>query len=690
MATVHTDLGDGEIVASETTRGRTHYKVALRGGDAIWMDETEVGLRTGGADPEFYDGQQVSDAPSAEGRPEFTRHLEHWEKPQPLHVRASNPRDRAHDTWASGRDRGVAEHGQHDLEDHDLLHNDGSWDDEGDRSGLGIDDDWDYEGPSHFTGAKGFDFEPTGHTFDNDADLPYNPYDGQFPVDAFRQDSTQSPDHEIDRKERLRPTKSHSGEPAAKRPYPGPNPDLFAKSAGFYDDMHGMDGQDQHGFDPNAMQPGPDIGAPTPHQTGPHGLGRDDPELTEYAHPSMRHDDEGPVDWRHMNPETGQHDPSWNLHEQEHYGGYEPAVTNYTRDHPARDRYEAEEEGPHRHEDMWSPEEIAQLKYRPAGLSDKYIRIADIVDRSQAGQFRNDPQGTIERTGSFDLDAGLDHETGAWMDTVVADGFKGTIFTSAWKDVSAKARRLRREGRVHVEDISPDRIYAKVTGDHGVYDTMIAKGGDYGQVGQGISNWRCSCDWGKWAFKRQFTFVGRLCSHGYAAYQEMQSHHIKGDANHPFNKRRKLKANYEDFQHGDVHHHDSIDGVDGIFDCPECSDLVGDGHGRDFSQKYQPEHDHMHRLNGRTASDASEGGSLSDFKSWIKDENGDHIDLDAADRYVATRDDPMDKDEAQKVYDYAMGNVSERPERDYEQDGYSLDNEDHYKTADLLRHEHTR
>lgn len=34
-------------------------------------------------------------------------------------VMASNPRDRAWDAWASGRDRGVAEHGRHDLDDYD-------------------------------------------------------------------------------------------------------------------------------------------------------------------------------------------------------------------------------------------------------------------------------------------------------------------------------------------------------------------------------------------------------------------------------------------------------------------------------------------------------------------------------------------------------------------------------------------
>lgn len=36
-----------------------------------------------------------------------------------------------------------------------------------------------------------------------------------------------------------------------------------------------------------------------------------------------------------------------------------------------------------------------------------------------------------------------------------------------------------------------------------------------------------NCEWGKWAFKRQMKFVGRLCSHGYASYLTMQSAHMK-------------------------------------------------------------------------------------------------------------------------------------------------------------------
>ena len=160
-------------------------------------------------------------------------------------------------------------------------------------------------------------------------------------------------------------------------------------------------------------------------------------------------------------------------------------------------------------------------------------------------------------------------------------------------------------------------------GDNGRYEVMILKGSAYGGLkghptGQSIANWKCSCKWGQWAFKRQMTFVGRLCSHGYASYLTMQGNYAK-EPGHPFRKRN---------------------------------------------------------------------GSVEDFKKWVKDENGDHVDMDAADSYLSTLEDPATKEDAQAVLDYALTHHSERPERDYDQDGYSNDPDDAYKTgADALRHQ---
>ncbi|ACH62097.1 hypothetical protein MYRNA_96 [Mycobacterium phage Myrna] len=162
--------------------------------------------------------------------------------------------------------------------------------------------------------------------------------------------------------------------------------------------------------------------------------------------------------------------------------------------------------------------------YRPAGLDERYADITASVDPMVA-QFRNDPAAFIERVGHSQSE-GLNPRIAQYGEMVEADEM---LRTAAWADVRAKAKRLRAEGRVHVKDVDYDRIYATVQGDHGTYETMIKKGGAYGgNGGQSITHWHCGCEWGKWAFARRLTFVGRLCSHGYAAYQEMQSAHVKG------------------------------------------------------------------------------------------------------------------------------------------------------------------
>lgn len=169
----------------------------------------------------------------------------------------------------------------------------------------------------------------------------------------------------------------------------------------------------------------------------------------------------------------------------------------------------------------------AFASYRPAGLSDRYADISINTDpNDHVAQFRHDPAAFINRMGHVH-DEGLNPRMASYVDLVDADE---QIRTAAWKDVREKAMRLRREGRVHVKDVDTDRIYASVDGDNGTYDVMIKKGGDFGGFGGGhsVTNWHCSCEWGKWAFRRQFTFVGRLCSHGYASYMEMQSKHLTG------------------------------------------------------------------------------------------------------------------------------------------------------------------
>lgn len=424
MTTIHTAYGPGEVVETDSV-GLGRKRYKVAGlGFEVWLDEAEVSRRTASEDLFSY-------APEVEALESAASHTP-----------------------------GVPEHSEHN---HSL-----------------------YPENGHHV-ATAFDFEPSRHTWDNSTTLPYD-WEPQYPVDMFRHEQTQSPDHEIDLKKRLKDTDSRTGDDREPiHEYPGPNPDLFARDG----------------------------------------------------------------------------------------------------------------------------------SYRPAGLSDKYADVHECADHfnNPVVRFQDDPVREIHRHGHIDISAGLDHETGEWMDLVLADK---QIRTAAWSDVRQKAMRLKREGRVHIKAIDPNAIYAKVEGDHGDYEVMILKGGSYnGGAGfsggkQAIAHWKCDCDWGRWAFKRQMTYVGRLCSHGYATYLTQQSA-LKGD--------KSLKR------------------------APKRAAIV------------------------------------DDFKAWIKDENGDHIDAHAADTFLSTIGEPATREDAQKVFEYVDGNHSEHPERDYDVKGY------HYEDEGPLHHQ---
>ena len=123
------------------------------------------------------------------------------------------------------------------------------------------------------------------------------------------------------------------------------------------------------------------------------------------------------------------------------------------------------------------------------------------------------------------IESDLDPRVGELMDLVESNK---QVRESAWRDVRTKALRLRREGKVRVKTANPEAIYASVEGDHGTYDVIIIRGNVFDLGGQSVTEWSCGCDWGKWAFKRRVSYVGRFCSHGYATYLEMQSNANKG------------------------------------------------------------------------------------------------------------------------------------------------------------------
>jgi hypothetical protein len=123
-------------------------------------------------------------------------------------------------------------------------------------------------------------------------------------------------------------------------------------------------------------------------------------------------------------------------------------------------------------------------------------------------RFKRDPIQEINRLGYLWTGGVEEPEMAEYGRLVEADK---QLRTAAWNDVRQKAQRLRREGRVHVLHKAPGNIYANVDGDHGTYSVLINKVSFNSQT---IDKWACSCEWGKWAFQRKISYVGRLCSHG--------------------------------------------------------------------------------------------------------------------------------------------------------------------------------
>lgn len=94
------------------------------------------------------------------------------------------------------------------------------------------------------------------------------------------------------------------------------------------------------------------------------------------------------------------------------------------------------------------------------------------------------------------------------------------IREAAWSDVRKKAKRIFNSGGVIVESNSPREIIAKVDGDHDRYDTQVHRKNAFGQ---GVTWWNCDCEWGKTAYTRKRTFIGRMCAHALAAYFALQA-----------------------------------------------------------------------------------------------------------------------------------------------------------------------
>jgi hypothetical protein len=342
----------------------------------------------------------------------------------------------------------------------------------------------------------------------------------------------------------------------------------------------------------------------------------------------------------------------------------------------------------HLYDDQWSPGHFtgrpgyASLYQRPAGLSDKYIRVEAHTNHGDpVQQFRDDPVGFIQKRG-YMYDGEVDIRLAEYVDLVESDS---SIRTSAWRDVRSKALRLRREGKVHVKDISPIQIYASVDGDSDTYETMIVKGA--GAKGQSIADWHCSCPWGRWAFKRQMSYVGRLCSHGYASFLEMESQQMKNPSK--YGPKRKSASIVDEFKKWAEDDNDGMidqgalddfiyvrnsegnpfseDDVDKLYDA--LNDLETTGGHRNFDVGYEFDLDKVYKeadvLNLRPQS------LTPDFYS-VESEEWDQVDV-TKDERETTGPDNMVKE---------SGYFGDGQENDWRDEGYYDDETDEKKNED--------
>ena len=358
----------------------------------------------------------------------------------------------------------------------------------------------------------------------NSTTLPYNP-DPQVEGILDTQSTIVPGDHEIDPDERLHPSDSLTFDSRSEDTQPAPSPDLFAKGAG-----REVREQDE-----------PPICPCGKHYVAPGFTHKDWEKWTHQADQDYFVDDpeagfdklvEGSL--RHAGPELvlpvadealpevlppilGQGDEEEDPREDTSFGGNHSDLVQHGIDEsPLGPIVEPLQKVLGSRGDLT---EALGPKYATWMLEARVDHYNDPIQR-----FRDDPEGEIQRLGHIMSDT-LDEDTKHYGMLIEADR---ELREAAWTDVRAKASRLREAGAVHVLDYSPGQIFASVDGDHGTYDVMVKRGNEYTGDNK-VSDWLCGCRWGSWAFRRQFKFVGRLCSHGLAALDEMQSRDHQGN-----------------------------------------------------------------------------------------------------------------------------------------------------------------
>jgi hypothetical protein len=103
----------------------------------------------------------------------------------------------------------------------------------------------------------------------------------------------------------------------------------------------------------------------------------------------------------------------------------------------------------------------------------------------------------------------------------------GFEFLATWKDVRAKAKRIRTEGGVRIVSASPLFLVGEVEGSTNLYETSI----EYVPGTKQAALWTCGCAWANYSWGRSGRwkrYEGRMCSHALALLYEGQARGMFG------------------------------------------------------------------------------------------------------------------------------------------------------------------
>ena len=174
--------------------------------------------------------------------------------------------------------------------------------------------------------------------------------------------------------------------------------------------------------------------------------------------------------------------------------------------------------------------EIEHVKNRYPGLMEKLPVAADSAVMDRPGPLRWQNSEPYQHRYE-NIEQAFHHMNSLHVGALDRDDADFRFhFTAAWRDITAKAKRIRTEGGVRIINAPTPKnpyVVAEVKGDHHTYQSTILR-----QIGsKAVAGWECTCAWAHYAWGRSGRwkkFEGRMCSHVLATLYQAQSEEMFG------------------------------------------------------------------------------------------------------------------------------------------------------------------